>query len=274
VVLIGEEAGARADDFDLAVTPISAGFYPHPRRFETAGPLVAPAHPDRREAASEAFRKLFESARAPRVALLAAGPGLALSRAQARELAREAARLAAEAGGTLIALLDEGGPAAEALASALGPEARVERCEGPGSEAWLAHVTLADRFVVPGGAERALAEACATGRPVAICGLAGAPRGAREGARRLVARLARAPRGNDRGTIRPQQGLERFCSRLVARGRVLPPRDLERLHAELARRGAAHRLGEPPPASGFQPLREIDRVASRLRSLLGVPPPA
>ena len=49
--------------------------------------------------------------------------------------------------------------------------------------------------------------------------------------------------GNDRGTIRPQQGLERWCSRLVAEGSVLPPRDLERLHAELARRGAARLLG-------------------------------
>jgi hypothetical protein len=272
VVLIGEEAGARADDFDLAVTPVSAGFYPHPRRFETAGPLVAPAHPDRREAANEAWRKRFESARAPRVALLAAGPGFAPARAEARRLARDAARAAAAEGGTLFALIEEGGPGAEALASALGPEVRVERCPGVGSEAWLAHLALADRFIVPGGAERALAEACATGRPVAIHPLSGAPRGLREAARRLVARLAHAPRGNDRGTIRPQQGAERFCSRLVAGGRVLPPRDLERLHAELSKRGAAHRLGEEPPPGGFRPLREIDRVASRLRSLLGVPP--
>ena len=60
------------------------------------------------------------------------------------------------------------------------------------------------------------------------------------------------------------------ATRLVADGSVLPPRDLERLHAELARRGAAHRLGESPPPGGFRPLREIDRLAGRLRALLGV----
>src|SRR5262249_10595474 len=43
VVLVGEEEGARAGDFDLAVTPVSAGFFPHARRFETLGPLLPPA---------------------------------------------------------------------------------------------------------------------------------------------------------------------------------------------------------------------------------------
>jgi len=268
VVLLGEEAGARAQDFDLAATPVSAGFTPHPRRFETLGPLVPPVDPERREAAIRVFAARFEAASAPRIALLAAGPGLALSHAEARRLGAEAARMAAESGGTLFALIDEELRAAGALAAALGAQSHVER-GGVGSGAWLAHLALADAFVVPGSAERALAEACATGRPVAIHP-AGAPRGAREAVRRLVARLARAPRGNDRGTIRPQQGLERWCSRLLADGRVLPPRDLARLHEELERRGAARRAGEPPPPGGFQPLRELDRLAGRLRGLLGV----
>ena len=272
VVLLGEEGGARAGDFDLAVTPVSAGFYPHPRRFETLGPLVPPAHPDRRAAADEAWRKRFEAARAPRVALLAAGPELALSRGAARRLGADAARLVAAAGGTLFALVGEDLAAADALVEALGAGARVERCEGSRSLAWLAHLVLADAFIVPGGAERALAEACATGRPVTIHPAESELRGPREAARRLVARLARAPRGNDRGTIRPQQGLERWCSRLVAEGHVLPPRDRGRLHAELARRGAARPFGAPDPAGGFQPLREIDRLAGRLRGLLGVDP--
>jgi mitochondrial fission protein ELM1 len=272
VVLIGEEGGARAQDFDLAVTPVSAGFYPHPRRFETLGPLVPPAHPDLRAAADEAWRKRFESARAPRVALLAAGPDLALSRAAARRLGAEAVRIASESGGTLFALVGEELAAADALVAALGSAARVERCAGTRSLAWLAYLALADAFIVPGAAERALAEACATGRPVTIHPAGTLRRGPREAARRLVARLARAPRGNDRGTIRPQQGLERWCSRLVAEGHVLPPRDSGRLHAELARRGAARPLGAPDPAGGFRPLRETDRLAGRLRELLGFGP--
>jgi len=271
VVLLGEEAGERADDFDLAVTPISAGFYPHPRRFETAGPLAPPVHPDRRAAADAAWRKRFEAAAAPRVALLAAGLGLRLTRAEARRLAADASRIAREAGGSLFALVGARLAAAEALIAALGDGAHVERCGEAGDDAWLAHLALADAFVVPGGAERALAEACATGRPVTIHPAGSQPRGPREAARRLVARLAQAPRANDRGTVRPQQGLERLCSRLVAEGRVHPPRDLPRLHAELERRGAARCLGSPEPASGFQPLRELERVAARLRLLLGVP---
>jgi len=270
VVVLGEDAGARAEDFDLAATPVSAGFYPHPRRFDTLGPLVAPADPDRRAAATVDWRKRFEAAGAPRVVLLAVGPGVALSRAEARRLGADATRIAAEAGGTLFALVDESLATAAALEAALGAGARVERCDGVRSQAWVAHLALADAFVVPGGAERALAEVCATGRPVTIHPAGAARRGPREAARRLVARLARAPRGNDRGTIRPQQGLERWCSWLVAEGSVLPPRDLERLHAELARRGAARRFGEPPPPGGFRPLREIDRLAGRLRALLGV----
>jgi hypothetical protein len=212
------------------------------------------------------------SARAPRVALLGAGPDHAESRAAARRLGADAARLAAAARGTLFALVGEGLAGADALVDALGAAARVERCEGTRSAAWLAHLALADAFIVPGGAERALAEACATGRPVTIHPAGSARRGPREAVRQLVARLARAPRGNDRGTIRPQQGLERWCSRLVAEGHVLPPRDLGRLHAELARRGAARPLGAPEPPGGFRPLREIDRLAGRLRHLVGVAP--
>ncbi len=270
VVVLGEDAGVRAEDFDLAATPVSAGFYPHPRRFDTLGPLVAPADPDRRAAATEVWRKRFEAARAPRVVLLAAEPGLALSRGEARRLGADAVRAAAEVGGTLFALIDEGLVAAADLEAALGTAASIERCDGIRSQVWDAHLALADAFIVPGGAERSLAEACATGRPVTIHPAGTTRRGPREAARRLVARLAKAPRGNDRGTIRPQQGLERWCSRLVAEGSVLPPRDLERLHAELARRGVARRLGDPPPAGGYRPLREIDRLAGRLRALLGL----
>src|SRR5262245_12289431 len=269
VGLLGEEEGARAQDFDLAATPISAGFTPHPRRFETLGPLVPPVEPDRRASAVAAWRPRFDSEPAPRLVVLAAGPGLALSRAEARRLGAEAARRNAESGGTLFALIDEELAPADVLAAALGAGARVERAS-VGSDEWLAHIALADAFLVPGSAERALAEACATGRPVAIHPQERGVPGSREAARRLVARLARAPRGNDRGTIRPQQGLERWCSRLLAEGRVLPPRDPARLHRELERRGAACRDGAPPPPGGFQPLREIDRLAGRLRGLLGV----
>ncbi len=75
---------------------------------------------------------------------------------------------------------------------------------------------------------------------------------------------------NDRGTTRPQQGLERFSSRLIAKGVVLPPRDLARMHAALAARGAAFALGQRSPEGGFAPLDEPARVAARIRSLLGM----
>ena len=94
-------------------------------------------------------------------------------------------------------------------------------------------------------------------------------RSPRERLRVLVADVARAPRVNNRGTVRPQQGLERFCSRLIQRQWLRPPRDPLAALAAVANRGAVERLDGPEPGPDFQPLADSERAAARVRSLLG-----
>lgn len=62
-----------------------------------------------------------------------------------------------------------------------------------------------------------------------------------------------------KGTVRPQQGLEYVCARLIQRGIVRPPRDLKLLHASL---GAAR--GDDEPRA------EAEEVAERIREMLGL----
>jgi hypothetical protein len=85
----------------------------------------------------------------------------------------------------------------------------------------------------------------------------------------VVARAQSLPSG-PRGTPRPQQGLERFCARLIERGFVRPTRDLGSLHQELYRRGMAKPFGEPLGSASAAPANDLERVASRVRALMGV----
>jgi hypothetical protein len=272
VVHLGEAGGASPEGLDLVVTPVSAGYFPHPARLVTLGPLPAPLDPERRRAAVEPWRKLFDAAPQPRVALLV-GAGGRLGVSEARRLGERVGAEAGAAGGSVFALVAAGDSVRGALEAGLAAGAaqlHVARADLDRDDpAYLAHIALADAFVVTGEAEVALADACASGRPVAIEPVP-PRRGPGEALRRAVLALAHAPRANDRGTTRPQQGIELFFSRLLARGRVRPPRDLARLHAELLRRGAA-RLLSAGPAGPPRGLRELERVADRVRALLGGP---
>jgi hypothetical protein len=98
-----------------------------------------------------------------------------------------------------------------------------------------------------------------------------APRRWRELGRSWVLGLARRGRSNDRGTLRPQQGLEGICARLIGRGWVRPPRDPARSLEALLRCGAARLPAHDVPSGGFRPLRDLDHVAARVRTLLGSP---
>ncbi len=266
VVQIGADAGARACDFDLVVTPLSAGYYPHPNRFETLVPLTGSVAPGA-EAALCSWRERFEAAARPRITLLV-GDTRGVPVAALRRLADDALALAREAGGSIFVVhRDElPGSAAAALRHA---ESIERRALEPGDPVTRAHLELADAFVVAGDAEDLLADVCARGKPVTLYPLP-ARRRLRETVRKAVASVASAGRGNNRGTIRPQQGLERLCARLIDRGAVRPPRNPQRMHAALARCGAARLHGDPIPSSGFRPLRETERVAARVRELLGV----
>lgn len=86
--------------------------------------------------------------------------------------------------------------------------------------------------------------------------------------RREVTNIAYAPRLSRRGTPRPQQGIQRLCARLLARGVVSPPRDFARMQSLSIESDAA--CSRPRPESeNFVPLGDLELAVRRLRGLLG-----
>jgi hypothetical protein len=83
-----------------------------------------------------------------------------------------------------------------------------------------------------------------------------------------VARANSKPR-KAKGTVRPQQGLEYVCARLIQRGVIRPRRDLSLLHELLIERGLAQRWGSPITVERRPPLQEAEMVAQRVRELVG-----
>ena len=145
--------------------------------------------------------------------------------------------------------------------------------------AWPALLEAADVFVVAGLGETTLAEVSALGRPVFLSPQRSLRRGLwlrwRDGFARAVAERAKARPANDRGTTRPQQGLELICARLIAGGWIRPRRDVEALRGRLVRSGRARLLRSPIRAGDLQGFSspqkpEVLRVAAKLRDMLGV----
>lgn len=265
VVLLGERA-QRAAGLDLVVAPVSAQLFPDPRRVEVAAPLVA-ARAEERRRACQPWRKLFAEAAAPRIALLVDESPRRLTAAVLERLGRGASEFAAAQGGSIFGLVSPrlSSSAASTLSVALGQSqvGELERADDP----YLAHLELADAFIVTGDAEWILADVCTTGKPVHIFPLP-EPRGVIDRLRGAVVRLADASPSNNRGTTRPQKGLERFCSRLIAKGTIRPPKSSRAACEALIAGGCARWLGDPGPAEP-RPLREAERVAERVRRLLG-----
>ncbi len=273
VVQLGVDAGSSAEELDLIVAPVSQGLFPTPGLFETATPLT---HAQQLELADlEPWKASFAESPAPRSVAIIDGPSAdsQLSRYTAACIGADLAAVSEQGRGSLFVLLNSDMPTAaeEALRSALALGTKVERVDrGRYSKAYWAHLALADEFIVLGDSEQTTADLCATGKPVAIYRIPRPPESPIDKLRGAVLALALAPRANDRGTVRPQQGLEYLCSRLIAKGYVRPPHDPGRMHDLLIKRGAARFYGEPAPRTGFAPLRELERVTARVRSLMGV----
>jgi hypothetical protein len=86
--------------------------------------------------------------------------------------------------------------------------------------------------------------------------------------RQEVSRIAYAPRLSRRGTPRPQQGVERLCALLLARGFVRPPRDLARTQSAQSESDSVHAWPRPE-SEIFIPLGDLESAARRVRGLLG-----
>jgi hypothetical protein len=274
LVQLGRKGGDVADRFDLSVTCSHFRLPPHPRRVETIVPLAAVS---REKLAEEAARHaaLFEGAAHPRVALLVGGSS-ALHRLDAEtaaRLGRELHAFTSAAGGSLLAITSPrtGAAATEALARSLGDGALLHRWRrADPANPYLAFLGAADAIVVTGDSESMLAEAVGTGKPVYVFPVPERPDGPRRRlAKWVLARAAARPRKSAKGTVRPQQGLEYASARLLESALVRPPRDLARLHRELARRGLARAFGAPLDLAAPPPLRELEEVVARVRSLLG-----
>lgn len=284
IVQLGRKGANPAAPFDLAVTPVYAQLFPHPRRLETLAPLTR-IRPAALAAAAAHWQSLFAGTASPRIALLVGGRSQRheFDTELAARIGREVAAFAKSAGGSVFATTSRrtGDDASLALERSLAGAVHVHRWSvdaAPEDNPFLGYLALADAFVVTGESESMIAEACATGKPVFIYPLPDRPAKAlfavADAVIDAIVARAHARPSNNRGTTRPQQGLEYFCARLVERGWVRPDRDLHRFHERLVECGVARFF--PGPDASFEvqvqagaPYSETERVAARVRALMG-----
>jgi len=289
VVALGAKAGTPPDSMDLAVTPRSLALFPHPNRIEIERPLVPAVPTARSGSGAERGRRRVQAIRGPRWALLIGGGArtLGLDRASAEALGRLVADSAAGLGASVLisgsrhasSEVFEGCVAGVGRGAALVQRSTPNQSEH--ERLWPALLELCDVFVLVGLGETTLAELCSTGRPVFLAPQLPVRRPLwprlRDAVAEAVVRRAQARPANDRGTTRPQEGLELLCARLVARGWIRPRRDTEALRGRLVRRGHARLLRAPIRAADLEgfappPPSELPRVADRVRRMLGVEP--
>lgn len=260
-VHLGAPGSDPARDFDLGVVSCSARKFPHPQRMSIVGPLVAPP-------------KVVPAGEGGGVALLvgANDPRRAWTQGFASRLAEDVARFVAARGTSFeIGVMGTLEPGVEAAlrAGLLEPGAFRVGLDG---DALADIVAKASVLVVTGDDERLLATACASGRRVLLYPV---PRrtgdlwlAAQDALRNFVWRRSRARPLNNRGTTRPQQWTELLASRCIERGWVDPVPESEIFHRRLLEEGTAGRFGEVETTKPSA-LRELERVAGRVRALLG-----
>lgn len=224
--------------------------------------------------ATAAWRPRISNLPQPRTALFVGGGGWLrrVAVGKAAELARTVSRrVAAEAGSVLVAFApDVPARAREALLAALDVPHLVAD-PGREREAQAAFLALADGFVVTDDDPALLAEACLTGKPVALFG-----RSHREPSRLLdpLWKLGAMVLGlTYRDTPHQQTWLGRLADELATRGLLVLPRDLEAYHDALEARGLLVRIGSEPRARP-RPLDDLARTVERVHSLMSEVPQA
>lgn len=274
LVHLGRKGGEVADDFDLVVSCAHFRMPQHRQRIEIAAPLNT-LEGEKLRAARERWQALFEGAPKPWIVLVVGGSTAIhhLDPALAERIGRETAQFAEQAGGRVFAITSPrtGEQATEALARGLGERHHLHRWRPNEAEnPYFGYLALADAIVVTGESESMLSEACRVGAPVYIYPIPERPVGLRQRAREWVTQRAYArPRKKRKGTVRPQQGIERWCAQLIAHGWIRPPRDLRELHRALIASGAAHWFGAPLTLEGHPGVHEIDVIAARVRAMFG-----
>ena len=260
-------------EFDLVVAAPQYRLPPRPNVVALAGPLHR-VTAERLAEAAAAWEERLRHLPRPWIALLAGGHSApyVLDAAAARRLGHAASAEAGAAGGSLLVTTSARTrpDAAAALFDALSGNCYRHRWQAGGTDnPYLAYLALADGFIVTSDSASMLAEACATGKPVAMFEV---PR--RPGfTGRLLAAIERLATGhgarkNYRGMPKQQDWLARSFDRLAERGLFMPLRDLRECHRELLARGLVHRLGERPAQGKREPIDDRQRVAARVRQLM------
>ena len=162
--------------------------------------------------------------------------------------------------------------AVEALERALPMAAHFNKwtAEAGAPNPYLGFLALADALVVTDDSESMLAEACATGKPVTIYPIPTREPTWLENLKEAAVRRAIEKPLGERGTPKPQGGIELFLARLVDAGLLRPARDLTSMRERLAELGQA-RLFDGELVLDETPQRvEMQRVVDRIRELMGV----
>lgn len=209
--------------FDLLVIPEHDNPRPAPNVF----PVLGAPHrlsPLLLRQAEQSWQERLGHLPHPRIALLVGGPvrGTEMPPALAHGLGRRVARLAASAGGSVLATTSRrtGREATEALAAGLGPALHLLfRWGEPGENPYRGFVASADAIVVTADSVSMLSEACATDAAVYVA----LPELAGRRHRRLIDSLYQA-------------GQARALSNTVAPWPRVPLDEAGRVAAEIRRR--------------------------------------
>jgi mitochondrial fission protein ELM1 len=215
---------------------------------------------------------LFEQQRRPHVALLVGGTSAMhrLDPATAVRMGREVAEWVRAAGGSLLVVSSPrtGASACAALRSAAEPAGRFyEWRRGDPDNPYLGCLAVADALVVTGDSESMLAEAAATSTPLYIYPLPERRSGLLPRLRVWVSHQAQSSQRHAAGL--PPGLLGSLCAAAIERGWVRSQRDLAVMHRGLIDAGYASAFGAALRTGRRPPLRELDQVADRVRSLLG-----
>jgi len=259
--------------FDLLLSAPQYRLPPRPNLLHLAAPLHR-ITTERLEEAAAAWAERLGHLRRPWYALLVGGhsPPYRLDADAARRLAAEVNAVVGRSGGSLLVTTSARTPpaAAAALSGALTVASYVHRWQADAVDnPYLAFLGLADSFIVTGDSASMLAEACATGKPVAMFDVPRHP----SAAARLLAGLERVLTGhgsrkNYRGMPKQQNWLARSFDRLVERGLFMPLRDLRECHHALMARGLVHRLGDTPQQGQRDAGDDMERAVARVRALM------
>jgi mitochondrial fission protein ELM1 len=255
--------------FDLVITTPQYGLPVRGNVLHLPAPPVRPATVEDAELA--VWRARWAALPRPWIGVLVGGDRAPyrFDADAARRLGQAAQALAAQRGGSVLAVTGPRTAAAAAAAfeGALGQNTFCHRY-GSGDNPYRALLALADGFIVTGDSASMLAEAAATGKPVAVF----PPPLHRTPGQRLLRwlekRLGLIERAaGSRGTARQQNLLGRLYDQLLVAGLVSRERDVAAVQRSL---GLPSLPAEPAPALLGPDLlaRALGDAATRTRELL------